>query len=590
VAIRKTAQINERPGAWAEVPADFVGDAIVAAMALGGVDHLFFVSGTEIGFYQEAIAKARALGRPTPRLITLTHEIACLNAALGYTAVSGKPSATAAHVDVGTQHYGGGIHTAWRSGLPVLITAGAPPASYPGSMPGSRDGGHLWLQQVPDQNGIVRQYMKWDHRLEYQDNPGLIVSRALQVARSEPTGPVYLSVPREISLLPMKGARFPSADQLGIPRPLPPEPEAVSEIAQRLVAARNPFVVVAGSGRNPLSVPALVKLCELLAIPVVNAAWRGYQCFPMNHPLYQTSASLKDADAVLVLDAQVPWIPGPNGPGEEAYIAVVDTDPIKSRIPTFEFTADVRLAADSLLTIAAIEAAASCMLSAADRRRIEERAERWSGTSRAARQTAEREALAKSSQQPIDPAWVSYQLAQVLDDNCIVLDESIPQDSLTPRYLALSRPGSYFTNPGSCGGWSLGAALGAKLAAPDRDVVAVAGDGFYMFGVPAAALWSSAHHRAPFLAVVYHNRSYSTGTTLVNNTFPNGYAARGGFEGGYFDPAIDFAKEAQAAGAYGENVSDPAQVEPALRRGLAEIRQGRPAVISMRLARLLQND
>jgi acetolactate synthase-1/2/3 large subunit len=200
----------EQAGNWTEVPAETVGDALVAAMALGGVDHLFFTSGTEIGFYQEAIAKARAHGRKTPRLITVTHEIACLSAALGYAAVSGKPAATAAHVDVGTQHYGGAVHNAWRSGLPILITAGAPPVSLPGTFKGARDGAHLWLQDVFDQNGIVRQYTKWDHRLEYQDNPGLVVSRALQVARTSPSGPVYLSLPRELTLLPLKGAKFPS--------------------------------------------------------------------------------------------------------------------------------------------------------------------------------------------------------------------------------------------------------------------------------------------------------------------------------------------------------------------------------------------
>ena len=101
---------------------------------------------------------------------------------------------TAAHVDCGTQHYGGAIHSAWHSGLPILITAGLPPVAYPDSMRGARESeGHLWLQQTFDQNGIVRQFTKWDHHLEFQDNPGLIVSRALQVACTEPRGPVYLS-------------------------------------------------------------------------------------------------------------------------------------------------------------------------------------------------------------------------------------------------------------------------------------------------------------------------------------------------------------------------------------------------------------
>ena len=112
---------------WTEVQAEDVGDALVAGLAAGGVDHLFFTSGSEIGFFQEATAKARARGHNNPiRLITVPHEHASLNAALGFAAVSGRPAVTAAHVDCGTMHYGGAVHTAARSGLPVVITAGFP--------------------------------------------------------------------------------------------------------------------------------------------------------------------------------------------------------------------------------------------------------------------------------------------------------------------------------------------------------------------------------------------------------------------------------------------------------------------------------
>ena len=125
-------------------------------MARGGIEYLFFTSGSEIGFYQEAISKAHALGRPAPKLITVNHEHAGLNAALGYAAVSGKPAATAVHVDTGTLHNGGGIHTAMQACLPVLLTAGFPPTSYPGSSPAGRNSGaHLWLQQSFDQCLIV---------------------------------------------------------------------------------------------------------------------------------------------------------------------------------------------------------------------------------------------------------------------------------------------------------------------------------------------------------------------------------------------------------------------------------------------------
>ena len=337
---------------WTSVPADERGDAIVAAMGLGGVDYMFFNSGSEIMFMQEAIAKANALGRPAPKLIMMTHEYPTLNAALGYAAASGRMAATAVHVDVGTQHYGCAIHTAKHSGLPVLITAGAPPVSYPGSMRGARDGSHFWVQQTADQAGIVRQYMKWDHRLEYQDNPGMVVSRAVQIAQSEPRGPVYLVLPREIAFLPSNGERFPTAQQLGITRAPAPDPDAVTELAERLVTARNPAIVVQRSGRNPKTVPALVALAQLIGAPVGEAAARSYQCFPMNHPLYQSiSLDLTKTDVVLVVEADVPWIPGPQGPPPDAHVAVLDIDPIKAHIGTYEFTADMRLMADTEITL-----------------------------------------------------------------------------------------------------------------------------------------------------------------------------------------------------------------------------------------------
>src|SRR4249919_3476120 len=288
--------------AWVEVPADDNGDAMIAAMAEAGVDYVFFTSGSEIGFYQEAVAKAHAQGRKAPKLITVTHEHASLNAALGYAAVSGKPAVTAAHVDCGTQHYGGAVHTAFHCGLPVVITGGGSPTSYPGSFRGARDGGgHIWLQQSFDQNSIVRQYTKWDHRMTIQDNVGLMISRALQVSRTEPCGPVYLQLPREVSLHKVNGAKFPTMSQLGVAKPAAPDAEGIREIARRLVKAANPFVLVARSGRNPATVPALVQLCELMALPVAQSGLRAYQCFPLNHPLYMSGASLKDADVVLAL-------------------------------------------------------------------------------------------------------------------------------------------------------------------------------------------------------------------------------------------------------------------------------------------------
>jgi acetolactate synthase I/II/III large subunit len=576
-------------GTWTEVPAEEYSDAVVASMALGGIDYLFFTSGSEIMFYQESLAKARALGRPAPRMVTLTHEHPNLCAAIGYSMYTGKPAATAVHVDVGTQHYGGAIHTASRGNVPVLITAGAPPTAYAGSMRGARDGPQFVQQQTWDQNGIVRQYMKWDHRLEYQDNPGLVVSRALQVAMSEPQGPAYLSLPREIAMLPLDGARFPTAAQMGVARRMAPDPDAIREAADVLLRANNPVVVVSRSGRNPATVPALVRLCELLGMGVVESIWRTYQSFPYDHPLYQNQISLADADAVLVLEADVPWMPGPRAPKPDATVIAVDVDPVERRIPVLDLTADLRIPSDSLLAIEALQAEIEGRLSAADRQRAADRASRWADASRTRRADAVRTAQAAATRTPIDPQWLSYQIGQVLDDNCVVVNDTTGNSPVF-EHVSLAGPRAAITNPGSSGGFGAGGALGVKLAAPDRDVVMVTGDGFYMFGVPIPAIWTAVQQKAPFLSVIYQNRSWGTGTRSTEQIYPGGYAAQGGFEGGYFDPPIDFAKEAEAAGAYGENVRDPAEVGPALRRGLEQIRNGTPAIISVWLPKLVSND
>ena len=580
--------------AWVEVPAaEDNGDAMIAAMAEAGVDYMFFTSGSEIGFYQEAVAKAHAQGRTAPKLITVTHEHASLNAALGYAAVSGKPAVTAAHVDCGTQHYGGAVHTAFHCGLPVMITGGGSPTSYPGSFRGARDGGgHIWLQQSFDQNSIVRQYTKWDHRMELQDNPGLMISRALQVARTEPCGPVYLQLPREVSIAKVDGARFPSMAQLGVARPAAPDPDGIRDIARRLIKAEHPFVIVARSGRNPATVPALVRLCELMGLPVAQSALRAYQCFPLDHPLYMSAASLKDADMLLCLDVDIPWLADTNPPPDNAFVAITDVEPAKRRIPTMEFTADLRLTADALAVIEALETEARKLITPDDQRRFAARAAKCAEASAKRRRDLADDAKSRAGKNPIDPKWLSHCIAEALDDNCIVFDETIAQNQLHD-YLNIAQPGAYFHNPASSGGWAPGAAFGAKLAAPDKDVIAVSGDGFYMFGTPVHALWAAPHYKAPFMAVVYQNRSYSTGTLRINSVYgaKDSYAAKADYDGGYFDPPIDFAKEAEAAGAYGENVTDSAQVEGALRRGLKAIRkEGRPAVISVWLARLLQKD
>ena len=571
---------------WGEHDADEWADAITTAMKLGGVEHFFFVSGSEIGFYQEAVARAAAKGWPAPRLITVTHEGSALNAALGSAMVREQPAATAAHVDVGTFNYGAGLHTAWRGSYPVLITAGAGPRAYPGSMRGARGNSVQWVQEPRDQGEIVRQYTKIDHRLDHTDNPGLIVSRLLQVAMSEPRGPVYMTVPQEAAMLPLPGkTRFPTRDELGIARPAWPDPSDAKRVAEWLVKAENPVVILGQSGRNSGSVEPLVRLAELLALPMMDSDRTMTMNFPTTHPLYGTGPTAAQADVVVVIETPVPYTPS-NAPRPGTKIAWVDPDPVQSRYKTMEFHADVWLPVLAGPFAEAVYEQAAGMLSKADMGRIEERRERLAQRKAEIRKQDEGAAMRVATRDPISPRWVGYQIGQMLEEQAIVLDDTLSSTAAFRPYHGRSLPGSYFKSGGSAGGWGTGAAFGAKTAAPDRDVVLVTGDGYFMFGSPLAALWSSGHYKTPFLTVVFVNKSYSTGTAGVDGAYPGGYAASAGYEGGLFDPPPDFAKLAEVANGYGESVTDPAEVGPALKRGLAEVRNGSPAVIAVQLPTL----
>ena len=582
---KATAEASGRDAFWQTHATDEWSDAIVAAMKLSGIDHLFFVSGTEINFFQEAIAKAEQRGTPAPRLITMVHESVALNAALGSTMMTGRPAASVSHVDVGTFHYGAALHTAWRGGYPVLICGGTGPRAFPGSMPGARDSLVQWHQEPRDQNGIVRDFTKADHRLEHQDNPGLIVSRLMQIAMSEAKGPVYLSIPRETAMLKTGGeSAFPSALQLGIARPVMPCEDDARRIAHWLVKSNNPCVFVERSGRDPEAVAELVKLSELLALPIAEASGADRINFPHSHPHFGTGPQSKDADVVLVLDAIAPFIPGPQSPKPDARIAWIGTDPVLSRYKTMEFRADLWIPASVGPTLRAISEAACKLLDASDLSRIEERRQRLAMRKQQIWAQLEAQVAEDKRSGKITGRLVAHHLGRILDPDTVLLNDAISNGDFVRAFARRESPGTYFRSGGSSGGWGSGAAFGAKLASPDREVVLASGDGYFMFGTPMAALWAGSYHKAPYLSVVFVNGSYSTGTTGLKRLYPDGVAVgSGNYNGGVFDPPPDFARLAEAAGGFGIHVTDTDKISDALEEGRRQVRQGAPAVVAIRV-------
>jgi acetolactate synthase I/II/III large subunit len=585
-AARQPALGGQTP--WLEIHADEMADAVVQAMGINGIDYLFFSSGSDIGFYQEAVVKARSMGRPTPRILNMLHENGNLNAAIGYTMVANRPVATAAHVEVGTLNYGGAISNAFANDAPILMTAGMPPLSYGGSRRGSRDQNVFWCQEHPDYGQIVRQFVKWDHVLNPLDNPGLIVSRALQMALAPRQGPTYLVIPRDVGMLPLEGLRFPSLAQVGVPEPPAGDPDALREAARLLVEARNPLVIPRRAGRTAAGAAALRQLCELLALPVSEAPRKERMNLPTDHPLSESGPRNSEADVILVVDNDTPWLPGYEDPSPDAKIIWLGIDPIQSRFMNYEFPATLQIISDPAKGLAGIAAEAEGLLGASHRDRIADRLERCRTRHQERRASLDRAAQETANHQPISPKWLSYQLGQVLDDDCLLIEDTVGNAVNVQNYCPSTQPESFFRNAGSSGGWGVSAGFGAKLAAPDKTPVVTCGDGFFLYSVPYAPLWASIKYGAPYLTVVYQNLAYSTGSTSLMRHYPEGYSIRErDYEGGLIDPPPDFAKMAESVGAYGENVEEPAQVRAALERGLKTVRDGTSAVISFRLPQLM---
>ena len=248
-----------------------------------------------------------------------------------------------------------------------------------------------------------------------------------------------------------------------------------------------------------------MALAEALGAPVFEQA-NTYINFPQDHALhagFDPAPHLEEADVILVVESDVPWFPNLRRPRPETKIIHLGVDPLFSRYPIRGFPADLALAGTPRLALAALAEAVVQRVDASSRAK---RRTRWEAEHTRVQQAAAARAKAVQSDTPIDMAWVSRCVGDLVDDKTIVVNEY----DLDPTQCRFTRPGSFFGAPPSGGlGWGLGAALGAKLAAPDHTVICCVGDGSYIFGAPTAAHFVARAHNLPVLFVVFNNRTWN---------------------------------------------------------------------------------
>lgn len=286
------------------------------------------------------------------------------------------------------------------------------------------------------------------------------------------------------------------------------------------------------------------------------------------HAGFDSAPGLGDADLILVAESDAPWYPHLKAPRPEAKVIQVGVDPLFSRYPIRGFPGDVALGGAPRLTLRALADAASRL---ADRGVVAERRARWEREH--ARQVEARAARARSlaTDTPIDMAWLSRSIGELVDEQTIVINEY----DFDASQATLRRPGSYFAaSPAGGLGWGLGAALGAKLAAPEQTVICCVGDGAYIFGAPTAAHFVSRAYNIPALFVVFNNRMWNAVKRAVQTHARDGWAVKtGAMPLTELDPAPDYEMVCRASGGHAERVENPAELPDALRRALRVVRE-----------------
>ncbi len=544
-----------------------------------GIDYFFANAGTDFAPLLDAFAFRGAGSGKVPKPVTVPHENAAAAMAHGYYVMTGKPQVVMVHVNVGTANVLNGIINAARDNVPTLFTAGRTPVTEAG-LHGSRDLYIHWSQESFDQAAMVREYVKWDYELRCFDQLESVVDRALEVAMAEPKGPVYLTLPREV-LAERRDSFTISTPGRSPAGRIYPDPRTVEAAARILASARNPLVITSTLGRNREAVGELVKFAEEFAVPVVTFNPR-YMSFPTNHPMhmgFNSNPLVRSADAILVIDSDVPWYPDAAEPSAGCKVIHMGTDPFHTRYPMRNFPCDVAVHADPVVAIPLLAGELGERLNGSDGA-VRERFRRI-GNDHAEQRASWREALEKvRADSPLDPLWISHCINAVKDDETIVLNE---YDLAYPQ-VEFTVPGTFFGSTAAGGlGWGLGAALGVKLAAPERTVITAVGDGSYMFGNPTPCHFVSRAMDLPTLTVIFNNRMWNAVRLANLRLYPDGWASQADrFPLSELEPSPDYEKVVTASGGYGEKVEEARDVLPALERALKAVREeGRQAVLNM---------
>jgi acetolactate synthase I/II/III large subunit len=552
------------------------GEAILEAFRKLKIDYIMSSPGSEWSPVWEALARQKLENRAGPTFIESWHETLAINMAAGYTLITERPQAVLLHAGVGVLQGSMGIHGALQNEVPMVVMSGE--SQTLGEDP-DLDIEQQWYGglTVGGIERFVEPVAKWARAVTSPYTLYESVIRAGEMAQRVPKGPIYLNVALEHMLHDWT----PPASAREVP-PAPtvqPRQQDVDKVAELVRNAKSPVIVTENAGRDPKAFSALQELADLLAIPVINGRANAYANFPTDHPLYLGVGrykALDDADLVLLVGGRAPWYPPRQRPTRGKIVAIHD-HPLKEHMIYQNLHADVYLEGDIGEALTLLIAAAKSPKR--DTAAVEARRQRWTREHQdyVASLRAEREKAQNGS--AIDPLSLLGALGDIMPADTIYVDETITHSMLIRQHLPQTTPQSFFRGSGGLG-QGIGTALGIKLAAPQRPVVLLVGDGSFLYNPIIQALGASKRHELPIIIIVLNNKKYEAMRKGHVHHYPDGASANKELHFGVTIDGPDYENLGSHFGFHGQRIENRAELATALASALAATREGRTALLN----------
>jgi benzoylformate decarboxylase len=502
-----------------------------------GVEVMFGNPGTTELPLMDALATENEL-----RYLLGLQEAAVMAMADGYAQAAGKLAVANFHVAPGLGNAMGMLYDAQKAAAPILVTAGQQDNDYLATEP-------ILSADLPV---LARPLVKWSAQVERLADLPRLIHRAAKTALAPPTGPVFLSLPGDV----LKGSG--EVEMLKPTRVAPRlrgDAAAVAAAAALLAQARRPLIMAGDAVAQSHAHAELVELAELLGAPVYCEFVPNTASFPSSHPLFRgqmirtapaVRKILDDYDLLFSVGADLFTLSLPSDvdpmPGGITLIHL-DLDPweIGKNYP-----AEVGILGDPKATLPELTAAVLARMSSGARGAARERLKTASDASLAERNSLVAKARSLASQTPIQPLALLHAIGEMLPKDAVVIEEALSSAPGIRQLIRSDDPQSYFGLRGGGIGWGLPAALGVKVALPDRPVVAIIGDGSALYTFQA--LWTAAHYRIAVIWVILNNTSYRILKQRLHAM--RGHAEQTDTYVGMelIDPAIDFVALARSFG------------------------------------------